>query len=98
VSDVDVQRQRHDQQHPLTENPMRYIALLSFVLAACATPKVMVDQEFTGNNRTTKLIIQKTSDATFDTYVRICTLLETGEERDCADTLLMSNVTPGSVY
>ena len=78
---------------------MRIIALCSlFVVGACVSPKVLVDQSFTGSNRTTKLIIQKTSDSTFDTYVRVCTLLETGAERDCADTLVLSNVTPGSVY
>lgn len=78
---------------------MRIVALCSLlVVGACVSPKVLVDQGFTGSNRTTKLVIQKTSDATFDTYVRVCTLLETGEERDCADTLVLSNVTPGSVY
>jgi len=78
---------------------MRLIALFSLaLLGACMSPKVLVDQDFTGNNRTTKLIIQKTSDGTFDTYVRVCTLIETGQERDCADTLVLSNVTPGSVY
>lgn len=83
--------------------PMRYLALMSFLatagstLGACAAPKVLVDQEFLGNNRTAKIIIQNTGSA-FDTFVRVCTLIETGEERDCVDTLVLTNVTPGAFY
>ena len=66
--------------------------------AACLTPKVMVDQQFLGDHRTTKLIIQKTSENTFDTYVRICDLAADGMETMCVDTLVLSNVNPASVY
>ncbi len=79
--------------------PMRYLAITSFlaIIGACAPPKVLVDQEFLGNNRTAKIIIQNTGSA-YDTFVRICTIIETGEETNCVDTLVLSNVTPGSVY
>lgn len=81
---------------------MRYLiaatALSLFTLGACANPKVLVGQEFLGRARTTKLIIQKGAGETFDTYVRICNLLETGEEKECQDTLVLSNVNPNSVY
>lgn len=66
--------------------------------AACATPKVMVGHEFLGASRTTKLVIQKTAEDVFDTYVRICNLAPDGQEQNCVDTLVLSNVNPSSVY
>ncbi len=78
---------------------MRKLAIISlFAWSACAVPKVMVGHEFVGNARTTKLVIQKTTEGRFDTFVRICNLVETGEEKDCVDTLVLSNVNPSSVY
>jgi hypothetical protein len=76
------------------------LVVLSVILSAlgCATPRVMVAHDYLGRDRTTKLVIQKTSADLFDTYVRVCTLLDTGEERDCVDTLVLSNVNPSSVY
>ena len=85
---------------------MRRIALASAYLvlsaallgSACASNKVMVGHQFLGAHRTTKLLIQKTAEDLFDTYVRVCNLRETGEETDCVDTLVLSNVNPSSVY
>lgn len=73
---------------------------LSIGAGACATPKVMVDQQFLGDHRTTKLIIQKSTVAadTFDTWVRVCDLSADGMETMCVDTLVLSNVNPASVY
>ena len=75
-----------------------FLFVLGVALSACATPKVMVGHEFLGNARTTKLVIQKTAEERFDTYVRVCNLLDTGEETGCVDTLILSNVNPSSVY
>ena len=64
---------------------MRLIALCSlFVVGACVSPKVLVDQSFTGSNRTTKPHIQTKSDATFATYLAVSTPLDTGAGGDRA--------------
>lgn len=73
-------------------------AALAVGAAACATPKVMVGHEFLGPNRTTKLVIQKTAEEVFDTFVRICDLTADGREQNCVDTLVLSNVNPSSIY
>lgn len=72
--------------------------IAALAAGACATPKVMVGHEFLGATRTTKLIIQKTAEDVFDTYVRICDLAPDGQEQRCVDTLVLSNVNPSSVY
>lgn len=70
----------------------------AFVGSACAMPKVMVGHEFLGASRTTKLVIQKSAEERFDTYVRICNLTPDGQELNCVDTLVLSNVNASSVY
>ena len=75
------------------------LCLLSASLVGCGPPpKVMVDQGFIGSNRTLKVLMQRNASGTFDQIVRICTLGEKGAESACNDTVVLENVTPGSLY
>lgn len=77
------------------------LALLGCVLmtsVGCGPPpKVMVDHGFLGQTRTVKLLMQRNASGTFDQSIRVCTLAE-GKETACQDTVVLENVTPGSLY
>lgn len=75
------------------------VALLAVLaLPGCGQPpKVMVDHGYLGQNRTIKLLMQRNASGTFDQTVRVCTLAE-GKETACNDTIVLENVTPGSLY
>lgn len=60
-------------------------------------PKVMVDYGFLGQTRTIKLLMQRNAAGTFDQSIRVCTL-DSGKETACKDTVVLENVTPGSLY
>ena len=80
----------------------RYMALAGLALGAllttgCVAPKVMVDQGFLGDEHTVKMLMQKNAAGTFDQSLRICTI-EGGAETKCKDTIVLENVTPGSLY
>lgn len=68
------------------------------LLSGCGQPpKVMVDHGYLGESRTLKLLMQRNASGTFDQTVRVCTLAE-GKETACKDTIVLENVTPGSLY
>lgn len=77
------------------------IALAGLVVGAlatgCVAPKVMVDQTFMGDTHTVKMLMQKNAAGTFDQSLRVCTI-EKGAETQCKDTVVLENVTPGSLY
>lgn len=72
--------------------------LAAMASVGCAPPpKVMVDHGFLGQARTVKLLMQRNAAGTFDQSIRVCTLAE-GKETACQDTVVLENVTPGSLY
>jgi len=74
------------------------LALVALFVTACGPPpKVMVDQAFMGDKRTVKMLMQRNASGTFDQGLRVCTI-EKGQETQCKDTLVLENVTPGSLY
>jgi len=81
---------------------LKRITLAGLMLGAmlatgCVMPKVMVDQAFMGDNHTIKMIMQKNAAGTFDQSLRVCSI-EKGVEAKCKDTVVLENVTPGSLY
>lgn len=73
-------------------------ALATLALVGCGPPpKVMVDHGYLGQTRTIKLLMQRNASGTFDQSVRVCTL-SAGKETACKDTVVLENVTPGSLY
>ncbi|MCB9551414.1 MAG: hypothetical protein H6705_05940 [Myxococcales bacterium] len=74
------------------------LAGVSMTSVGCGPPpKVMVDHGFLGQSRTVKLLMQRNAAGTFDQSIRVCTLAE-GKETACKDTVVLENVTPGSLY
>lgn len=73
-------------------------AAATLALTACGPPpKVMVDHGYLGQSRTIKLLMQRNASGTFDQTIRVCTLAG-GKETACNDTIVLENVTPGSLY
>lgn len=69
----------------------------ALLATGCVAPKVMVDQAFMGDSHTIKMLMQKNAAGTFDQSIRVCTI-EKGAETACKDTVVLENVTPGSLY
>lgn len=73
------------------------LGLGALLATGCVAPKVMVDQAFMGDQHTIKMIMQKNAAGTFDQSLRVCNI-EKGAETKCKDTVVLENVTPGSLY
>jgi hypothetical protein len=74
------------------------VGLASMASVGCGPPpKVMVDHGFLGQARTVKLLMQRNASGTVDQSIRVCTLAG-GKETACKDTVVLENVTPGSLY
>lgn len=73
------------------------LCLAGLFVGGCVAPKVMVDQSFMGDTHTVKMLMQKNASGTFDQSLRVCTI-ENGQETKCKDTVVLENVTPGSLY
>lgn len=74
------------------------------VLASgCAVrPKIMTSHQYLGEARSAKTLIQASEkvgdDAQlFNYFLRVCNLEGAGEKQ-CKDSLILENVTPGSLY
>ena len=67
--------------------------------SACAPPpKVLVDAAWLGKTRTAEMLIRRNETGKFDQFLRICNIDDRGERTACKDTLILSDVTPGSLY
>ncbi len=81
-------------------------ALVMLALPACAPPpKVLVASNFSGTDKTSKIIIQEsgqidtsTKKKLFNVFVRICDIDAKSAETACKDTVVVQDVVPGSVY
>lgn len=82
-----------------------FIGLLFMV--SCAPKKVLIANEYMGDNKTAKLLMLPTSKSVgsdknkvklYDYYIRICTLNQENKEENCKDTLILENVNPRSLY
>lgn len=73
------------------------LALGALFATGCAAPKVMVDHAFLGDAHTVKMLMKKNAAGTFDQSLRVCNI-EDGAETKCNDTVVLENVTPGSLY
>ena len=75
-------------------------------LSGCASPqKVLVANAFSGEDKTSKLLIldsgavdPSTKKRLFNVYVRMCDLDAKNNEAACKDTVVLDNVVPGTVY
>ncbi len=91
---------------------MKRILILAILTAAlfavsCAPKKVLIANEYMGENKTAKLLMlpkaqtvgsDKNKVRLFDYYIRICTLNQANKEENCKDTLILENVNPRSLY
>lgn len=84
--------------------PMKLLLLGLVVvpLSGCAArSKVLIGQQFIGEERTIKIVMTQpqgsSDDKIVDQYLRICTL-SSGQEVNCKDTLVLEDVRPGSLY
>ncbi len=75
--------------------------LLSSAVGCVSQNKVLVGQQFIGEERTVKVLMTVPEgdgeNRVVDQLMRICTL-KAGKEVDCKDTLVLENVNPGSLY
>ena len=67
---------------------------VALATAACAFPKILVDDAFLGAQRTVKVVIRQNTAGLYDEYMRICSLDASARESACQDTLILANVTP----
>lgn len=84
---------------------LMFVILL--VMVSCAPKKVLIANEYMGENKTAKLLMlpkaqtvgsDKDKVRLFDYYIRICTLNQENKEENCKDTLILENVNPRSLY
>ncbi len=74
----------------------------SSAIGCAPPPKVMTSHQYLAESRSAKSLLQD-SGATvdeqklFNYFVRVCNL-DSAAEKQCKDTLVLENVTPGSLY
>ncbi|MCX7943038.1 MAG: hypothetical protein N2746_00810 [Deltaproteobacteria bacterium] len=83
------------------------LIIISLFAVSCAPKKVLIANEFMGENKTAKLLMLPRTDTVssgkenvrlFNYYLRICNLTPDNKEENCKDTLILENVNPRSLY
>jgi hypothetical protein len=86
----------------ITRNTLFLAILGSLALGGCAAKThVLIGQTFIAEDKSIKLLMTvptgKDKDKVTNQYMRVCTLQDT-KEVACKDTLILTDVRPGSLY
>jgi hypothetical protein len=82
------------------------LAIASLASIGCAPPKVLVNHSYASSERSIETFIQKSGETVgdgkdktnlFNVYMRVCNQDATNNMSACKDTLILSNVNPGSL-
>lgn len=72
------------------------VAFAALTFAACSTPKYLISNDYLGDSRTSKFVVEPTGsedDPTNNVYVYVCNVdTATGGSKDCQQNLLLMNV------
>ena len=85
--------------------PLVLIGLFALASAACAPPKVLVGHSYASSDKSIDTYIQKSGDVgsgksktnLFNVYMRVCNQEANNTTTVCKDSLILENVTPGSL-
>jgi hypothetical protein len=85
-------------------NAMLVLAWAALLTGCGAAPKVLIHQQFAGDDKNVRVLMQESADARangkhlFDVIVSVCDVTEASAEAACKETKVLENVAPGSLY
>lgn len=78
------------------------LAVASMGASACASPQILTRHEYVGDRsvkHTARAVVELTTDESqkaelYNYFVRVCDVQESGQEANCKDSLVLSQVEP----